>query len=118
MLQEPWEPGPLAAKWEKKIRAEHPKRAGDFRHYVTAMSRVFDQLAPRMSSGSPAVFVVGKSQWNGDVIPTERLFTEMSADQFALDEVLSYPIKNRYMSYTRHNQASIDREYVVVLRRH
>ncbi|GAB1509794.1 TRM11 family SAM-dependent methyltransferase [Actinophytocola sp. KF-1] len=118
LLQEPWEPGPLAAKWEKKIRVEHPKRAGDFRHYVTAMRKVFAQMATRLSVGSPAIFVVGESQWNGEVIPTARLFTEISEDQFTLDEVLSYPIKNRYMSYSRHNQASIDREYVVVFRRH
>jgi hypothetical protein len=29
----------------------------------------------------------------------------------------SYPVRNRYMSYSRHNGATIDREYVLVFSR-
>jgi hypothetical protein len=74
-------------------------------------------LSKRITRGKPVVLVVGKSSWNGDKIPTVDLFKELGEDRFAVREVLWYPLKNRYMSYSRHNGASIDREYVLVLER-
>lgn len=50
-------------------------------------------------------------------IPTSDLFDEISGDAFRLEQVLQYPVKNRYMSYSRHNNADINTEYVLVLRR-
>jgi hypothetical protein len=117
LLAEPWNPSALADEWECKIHEQHPGRASDFRHYVQAMTRVFRQLAVRLPEGRPAVFVLGQSRWNGEQIPTEELIAELAQPDFVLDEVLSYPVKNRYMSYSRHNEASIDKEYVLVLRR-
>jgi hypothetical protein len=117
LLMEPWLPSALADEWEQKIRCERPERAYDFRHYVQAMIRVFGQLGERIIPGGPAVFVLGQSSWNGEKIPTQELITELAQPNFRLQEVLSYPVKNRYMSYTRRNRANIDREYVLVLRR-
>ena len=81
------------------------------------MRRCLRALYGRLPKGKPAVFVVGKSSWNGDQIPTVQLFKELSEDRFTLRELLWYPVKNRYMSYSRHNGANIDREYVLVLER-
>lgn len=80
------------------------------------MTKCFDELGQVASLGTKALFVVGHSTWNGYELPTAALFEEI-AQGFSLEEVLSYPIKNRYMSYARHNNASIDREYVLVFSR-
>ena len=107
-----WNPPKLTDKWEQKIRTAAPRRADDFRHYVQAMSLCFVSVATAVKSGAPLLMVVGHSSWNGDEIPTGKLFAELASD-FELREVLYYPVKNRYMSYTRRNQASIDKEYVL-----
>jgi len=116
LLQLPWQPGPLAAHWETRIREVSSTRANDFRHYSQAMALSFAQLAKIVRAGSPVILVVGHSTWNGYELPTADLLQEL-AGQFELSELFYYPIKNRYMSYTRHNQASIEKEYVLVFKR-
>jgi hypothetical protein len=81
------------------------------------MTKFFRLLSGHLPSGAPIVLVVGHSTWNEAKIPTTELFAEIAGTEFELDEVLWYPVKNRYMSYTRHNRASIDKEYVLVFRR-
>jgi DNA methylase len=108
---------PSAVALETKMRRLSPERANAFRHYIIAMQRVFEELAAVLPPASPAVFVVGKSLWNGSQIPTPLLFRDLADPWFTLRDHLWYPLKNRYMSYARHNDASIDREFVVVLRR-
>lgn len=117
LLQEPWPTDGLAAEWEREIAAVTPQRALDFRHYMLAMSRVMRRLAERTAEGAPVVMVIGHSAWNGGQIPTGALFEQLAGPWFVGDERLWYPVRNRYMSYTRHNGANIDREHVVVLRR-
>jgi hypothetical protein len=107
----------LAQRWEKRIRAVSEKRADAFRHYLIGMSKFFDQLRGRVAKGAPVVLVVGHSTWNNSRIPTSALFQEIATDDFKLSQVRWYPIRNRYMSYDRHNHATIDKEYVLVFRR-
>jgi adenine-specific DNA methylase len=107
----------LAKSWETKIRKVSVDRANAFKHYMVAMKKFFENLAGHVPTGAPVVLVVGHSTWNNARIPTTRLFTELAGSRFRLEEVLWYPVKNRYMSYKRHNKASIDKEYVLVLRR-
>ena len=109
--------GSATAAVERRIRKEHSKRANAFKHYAVAMTKVFERLARVLEPGSPAVLVVGHSSWNGDNLNTSKLFAELASPHFRLKDRLAYPVKNRYMSYTRHNDASIDREYVLVLER-
>jgi hypothetical protein len=111
-----WKPRGMVAKWENRIAAEAPGRASDFRHYCISMGTFFDRLANVLEEGSPVVMVVGHSSWKGVEIPTAALLAEL-ANGFTLSEVLHYPVKNRYMSYARHNKASIDKEYVLVFRK-
>lgn len=107
----------LAIAWDQRIREISPTRANAFRHYMLAMTRVFEGLSSLLRPHSPALFVVGHSCWNSAEIPTTDLFEELAGGWFNLDDVLSYPVKNRYMSYSRHNGADISMEYVLLLRR-
>lgn len=116
LLAQSWEPPPLTRLWESRIREVSAQRANDFRHYVQAMTRSFSELARVVRPGAPAIVVVGHSSWNNSEIPTRDLFSEL-ASEFSLEDTLYYPVKNRYMSYARRNSASIDSEYVLILRR-
>ena len=106
-----------AARWERRIREVSNRRADSFRHYVASMQRVFSCLYAVLRPGGRAVFVIGKSAWNGMDLPSSALFTEIAGGRFGLVEHLWYPVKNKYMSYDRHNGANIDREEVLVFER-
>lgn len=107
----------LAKRWEARIRKVSHERANAFRHYLVAMTKFFASLADHVRVGSPIVLVVGHGAWNNTRIPTTQLFTEIASSKFRLRRVFWYPLKNRYMSYDRHNNASINKEYVLVFER-
>ena len=81
------------------------------------MKESFNQLAIAVRTGGTVIFVLGHSEWNGSKLPTSDLFLEMAGDSFHLVDKLWYPVKNRYMSYSRRNGADINEEYVLVFRR-
>jgi len=107
----------FAGRWFERIQAVSPARAAEFAHYALSMRAVFSGSAKLLKRGAPAVFVVGHSTWNGDEISTSALLRELAGREFELADQLYYPLANRYMSFSRHNKASIDREYVLVFRR-
>ena len=107
--------GSLASHWESKIRAASTARANAFKHYAVSMKLVFDQFAKVLKDDKPVVMVVGNSKWNGTEIPTPELFAELAGPEFQFTDYFWYPVKNRYMSYSRRNGASIDKEYVLVM---
>jgi hypothetical protein len=117
LLQQKWPEGGLAADWERLLAAEDEERARAFRHYIMAMHLAFQHFSSMTDDGAPIIVVVGSSTWNGKSIPTADLFYELAGDAFDHDPPLWYPVKNRYMSYSRRNGANIDKEYVVVLRK-
>ena len=117
LLQRRNELGLLSGQWYEKIKAVSTKRADAFVHYLISMKDVFSQLARVVRSGAPVAFVLGNSAWNGKSLPTAELFLEIAGDSFRLEKKLWYPVKNRYMSYGRHNGADINQEYVLVFRR-
>jgi hypothetical protein len=102
---------------EARMRKASPPRADAFRHYCLAMGNAFGELSNVLRSGAPALFVVGHSVWKDAPLDTSDLFAELAQPHFELSEVLDYPVKNRYMSYARRNGASIDKEFVLVMRR-
>jgi tRNA G10 N-methylase Trm11 len=108
---------PLVETWESRIRAISTARASAFRHYMMGMYKAFQQFASLLTTDKYAILVVGHSSWNGSEIPTAALLVELATPHFDLAEHLWYPLRNRYMSYSRRNGASIDREYVLVFRR-
>jgi hypothetical protein len=99
------------------MRDVDPARANAFVHYSVGMRRTMAGLAARMQRGAPVVMVVGHSRWNGEQLDTSALMRELAQPHFTLEERWWYPAKNRYMSYSRHNGADIDREHVLVFRR-
>lgn len=103
--------------WEERIRRDSPTRANAFRQYLSSMLRAIDQLSHILAKGKFAIFVVGHSSWNGHELPTTDLFTELASARFRLVEQFWYPVINRYMSYTRHNGADINKEYILVFRK-
>lgn len=107
----------LAKVWYEKMQVDSTSRAKDFEHYVASMQKAFQQQAGLLDTGQRAIFVIGHSNWRGQEIPTKDLLVELAKSWFKVEELLWYPLKNRYMSYSRHNGASIDKEYVLVLRR-
>jgi 16S rRNA G966 N2-methylase RsmD len=109
--------GHLAGRWESRIRKVSPERANAFKHYVVAMRKSLSEIAAVLDTGCHALLIVGHSTWNGDEVPTGELFEELASALFVLEDRLWYPVENKYMSYNRHNGASIDREYVLVFRR-
>lgn len=108
---------PRERRIEARMREVSPRRADAFRHYCLAMRQTFEELAKVLRPGAPALFVVGHSTWKVAPLNTSDLFPELAQRHFTLTNVLDYPVKNRYMSYSRHNGASIDKEYVLVMRR-
>ena len=109
--------GPLSSEWNERIREVSIRRADAFVHYIISMKDTLDGLADIVKVGGPMVLVLGHSKWNGLSLPTSELFLELAGDSFQLEDRLWYPVKNRYMSYSRHNGADINREYVLVFRR-
>lgn len=107
--------GNLASHWESKIRTASSARANAFKHYTVSMKLVFNQFARVLKDDKPVVMVVGNSKWNGTEIPTAELFAELAGPGFRFTDYFWYPVKNRYMSYSRRNGASIDKEYVLVM---
>ena len=107
----------LARQWFTKLETNSTVRAEAFKHYVVAMRQAVRQIATVLKRDSRAVFVLGKSTWNGETIPTTRLFRDVASGYFELEDTFSYPLRNRYMSYSRQNGADINREYVLVFRR-
>lgn len=106
--------GPVAQSWHGRMLDVSVDRANAFAHYMLSMKDSFSQLTLLLASGSPAVFVLGNSAWNGSRMPAAELFVEITDGWFELEERLWYPIKNRYMSYGRRNGADINKEYVLV----
>lgn len=104
-------------KVEAQMREWSPTRADAFRHYCVAMGLSIRELAAVLKPAAPALFVVGHSTWKHTALNTSDLFAELAHPYFVLSELLDYPVKNRYMSYSRRNGASIDQEFVLVMRR-
>ena len=109
--------GILATAWESKMPKSSIGRANAFRHYVVSMKLAFNQFARLLKNDSPMIVVVGNSQWNGLAIPTGELFVELATPDLRLIDRFWYPVKNRYMSYSRRNGSSIDKEHVLVMQK-
>jgi len=93
------------------------KRARALKHYSASMDRVLEEMAKALKSKGKAVVVVGNSKWNGRRVQPTRLLEELAGERFKFVERLSYTTQNRYMSFSRHNGANVNREHVLVLQK-
>lgn len=117
LVSRSWRMPARVAEWERRICSSDPERARSFRHYVTGMNDFFQEASAVLPIGRKVVMVVGESQWNGETIPTPELFDALARRRFRLVETYYYPVKNRYMSYSRRNGADIREEHVLVFER-
>lgn len=109
--------GSVGRSWMEQIGETSHRRAMDFLHYYCGLQAFFSGVATLLQTGSPMVMVVGNNTIYGREYAALELICELSKDHFELDETFWYPVRNRYMSYKRRNGASIDREYVLVMRK-
>lgn len=98
-------------------RGLSPKRERAVRHYCASMQQALKQISRTLKPKGRAVFVVGNSKWNGRRVRATKLISEIASSDFEVLETMSYSSRNRYMSYSRHNGADVDREFVLVLRK-
>ena len=106
----------LSRCWQERIEAISPERANAFTHYMLSMKDVLLRMSEILPASAPTIVVIGNSTLNGATLPITDLLAEAASRHFELEETLSYPIKNRYMSYNRRNGANIDEECVMVFR--
>lgn len=111
------EPGSYLETLSMEILATDKARAHALQHYAFSMKHALSSIARVVKKDAPVVIVVGNSRWSGGEIDTPRLFRELSGRLLSSVAHYWYPIKNRYMSYTRHNGADINQEHVLVFRR-
>jgi len=94
-----------------------PYRERALHHYCSSMHSALKQFAKVLKKDGLAVIVVGNSKWNGRRVRPTKLIEELASENFDTLERLTYRTRNRYMSYSRHNGADIDKEYVIALRK-
>jgi hypothetical protein len=92
---------------------------GAIRTYFKSMQRVLAQLAAVLQPGGHAVIAVSDSTSGERLqIETQQFFRSYAKFHgFVLEHAFCYEIRNRYMQYTRHNHADIDREWLLAFRR-
>lgn len=109
-------PPTLSTIYEKMLQSD-VARARDLQAYVGSMGRFLGQAAELLPSRAKMVLVVGDSTWRGNMVSTAESLVELAINDFELIQVYSYPLKNRYMSYARKNNADISKEFVIEMRR-
>jgi len=103
-------------RWLKRFPDIKPHRKNAFIHYCDGMSRALARMAEVVKPGGPIVIVAGDVRFCGQPVSMLELMTDLSRDILTMTDHLWYPIVNRYMSYTRHNEANIAADHVLVFR--
>lgn len=99
----------------KHARDIDQRRERALKHYAVSMNRSLQGMKRALRPKGKAVLVVGNAKWNGRSVRATKLLEELARPDFNVVGRFSYPVKNRYMSYSRHNGADVNREYVLVL---
>jgi hypothetical protein len=107
---------PRTERLALKIEDRNEQRGRAFRHYFSSMKEIFLAASYRVKKGGSIVVVIGNGRVGGDVIPTGKLLAQEFSPFATLTRVITYPIRNRYMTYERRNQASIAQEQILVFR--
>ena len=117
VIQRSKELGRISMYWYQKMVRKSQQRATAFLHYIISMKDAVSNIASTVSTGGTVIFVMGHSNWDGHELPTSDMLLEMCDTNFDVIERLWYPLRNRYMSFSRHNKASIGEEHVLILMR-
>ena len=115
-LAETIELNPRTERLALKIEDRDEQRARAFRHYFSSMKKIFSAASYRVKKGGRIVVVIGNGRVGGEVIPTGRLLAEEFSGFATLKQIITYPLRNRYMTYRRRNQANIEQEQILLFR--
>ena len=113
-LEEPVEFGVLCKQWMAELREKSVQKANAFKHYCVSMRKFFEQLQRVIRPDGKAVLVVGNNKVAGSEVPVADILVEIASPRYTLHARNWYPIKDRYMSYTRRNGADIHTDHVLV----
>lgn len=106
----------VADRWLPRFANIKPERERAFRHYCDGMARALAGMTKLVTDGGPVVVVAGDVRFCGVPVSMLELMADLAGDGMVVSDHLWYPITNRYMSYTRQNEANIAADHVIVLR--
>lgn len=106
----------IANRWLVQFPDLKPERERAFRHYCDGMSRSMSRMSDLVRPGGKVVIVAGDVTFGRQPVSMLQLMTDLADDDLELVDHLWYPIKNRYMSYARKNEANIAADRVIVFR--
>lgn len=107
----------VSARWLGMLRNAKPERARAFEHYCVSMESVLERMAALIKPSGNVVFVVGDVRFSGLAISMTTLLEELAAPHLTIAARRWYPLANRYMSYSRKNEADINADHVLVFGR-
>lgn len=106
----------VADRWLTRFPAMKPERERAFRHYCDGMARSLARMVAVVPPGAPVVIVAGDVRFCGIHVSMLELMKDLAGERVLIADHLWYPILNRYMSYTRRNEANIAADHVLVFR--
>lgn len=106
----------VADTWITRFPGIQPVRERAFRHYCDGMARSLAKMLDIVVPGGPIVIVAGDVRFCGVPVSMLELMKDLAGDRLRVADHLWYPIMNRYMSYSRRNEANIAADHVLVFR--
>lgn len=107
----------VATRWLTRFSGIRIENERSFRHYCDGMARALLNMANLVVGDGPVVIVAGDVRFRGVDVSMLELMRDLASPQLYIADHLWYPIINRYMSYTRHNEASVAADRVLVFRK-
>lgn len=106
----------VADRWIPRFNKITPERERAFRHYCDGMARSIAQMQKSVKKGGPVVIVAGDVFFCGTPVSMLELMNDLAPPNMGIADHLWYPILNRYMSYSRRNEANIAADHVLIFR--
>jgi len=106
----------VADRWIMRFPGIQPVRERAFRHYCDGMARSLAKMQDVVVNGGPIVIVAGDVRFCGVPVSMLELMKDLAGERLGVADHFWYPITNRYMSYSRRNEANIVADHVLVFR--
>jgi SAM-dependent methyltransferase len=106
----------VADLWMTRFPDIKPERERAFRHYCDGMSRSLARMLDVVVPGGPIMIVAGDVRFCGVQVSMLELMKDLAGKRLVVSDHFWYPIVNRYMSYSRRNEANIAADHVLVFR--
>jgi len=103
-------------EWLTRFGVIHRSRTQAFHHYCVGISETMRRLDTLVKQKGSIIFVLGNATFSGVPVDLCNLFASLAPKTWTMTDRRWYPVRNRYMSYSRHNGANIDREELIIFR--